>query len=261
MKKIIIPFLVLILAASVALAADPKNASESEPGQGNSEPAQQDEDADKKQDVKTEESEDQDADEGEEVQTEEATQNQGEDQNLMIEEKVKLKAGDKDELKQMIQERKQEMDQEAQSLGENQKKVYQNQNEVRLAVHSLLAMEDLVGGIGQQVSQIAREFDNSVQSTIKAEEKIQTKNHFIKFFTGGDDESAGLIEQEVNRNQERIEQLKELLAECDCDEELKEIIQEQIVNIEQEQNRLQQLAESEQEYKGLFDWLFGWLRG
>jgi len=159
------------------------------------------------------------------------------------------------ELRTMVQEKKQEMNQEVQSLEKKEQKVYQNQNEVRLAVHSLLAMEDLVGGIGPQVSQIAKDFDNSVQATIRTEERIQNRNMIVRFFTGGDQEAAGEIEREVNQNKIRVQQLKQLREQCDCDEEVKNMFQEQIQNMEQEQNRLQQLAEKEKHTKGIWGWI------
>ena len=66
--------------------------------------------------------------------------------------------------------------------------------------------------------------------------------------------------QETNRNQEKIQELKNLYQECECDEEVKNIIQEQIQNIEQEQNRLGQLAQEEKSKQGIFGWLFGWMK-
>jgi hypothetical protein len=182
------------------------------------------------------------------------TQNIGEEENLTIREQ--LRARNVTELRQMIQERQQIMNQEIQNLGEGQQNIYQNQNRVRLAVHALLAMENLTGGIGRNVSQIAREFNNSVQATIRAEERIQTRNWLVRFFVGGDEEAAGNMEQEVNRNRERIQELRRLREECDCDEEIRAMLQEQIQNMEQEQNRLQQLAQNEKANKGLFGWLW-----
>jgi methyl-accepting chemotaxis protein len=156
----------------------------------------------------------------------------------------------------MIQERKQEMAQEMQGMADKVKeKVYQNQNRVREAVHSLLAMEDLVGGIGPQVREIARNFNNSVQATIRAEERAQRRNALQRFFAGGDNEAAEEIEEKVNQNKERIQQLKQLREECACGSEVKEIMREQIQNMEQEQTRLQELAQREKG-KGLFGWLW-----
>jgi len=145
-------------------------------------------------------------------------------------------------------------------MEEISQKVYKNQNQVRTAVHSLLEMKDIIGGIGSEVSQIAQEFNNSVQSTIKAEERIEKRNRIVRFFAGGDEEAAELIEQEVNRNRERIEQLNQLREQCDCEGEIEAMLQEQIQNMEQEQERLQQLAQGEKQHKWLLGRFSNWLK-
>jgi len=198
------------------------------------------------------------SDQGQQIQIEQETQNMGEEENLTIREQ--LRARNVSELKQMIQERQQEMNQELQNLGEDKQKVYQNQNRVMLAVHALLSMENLTGGIGRNISQIAREFNNSVQATIRAEERIQIRNWFVRIFAGGDEGAANDIEQEINRNNERIRELIQLKENCSCDEEVRAMLQEQIQNMEQEQNRLQNLAQNEKKDKGIFGWMFGWLK-
>ena len=174
--------------------------------------------------------------------------NQGEAQQI--------KAQTKDELKQMIQERKQEMEQEMEGLGTKEQNVYRNQNTVREAVHTMLAMEDLVGGIGKNISAIAKEFDNSVQKTIGAETKIEERGWFSRLMVGGDKESASALASEVAENRNRVQQLNKLMEDCECDEEVKAMLQEQLQNMEQEQTRLQELAEKEGKRNGLFGWLF-----
>lgn len=193
--------------------------------------------------------------EQEQVQEEDQNQNQNQDDLIIAPKGEQVRARTTSELRAMIQEEQQEMNQEIQSFEDKKQKVYQNQNEVRLAVHSLLAMEDLVGGIGPQVSQIAQEFNNSVQATIIAEEKIQSRNMIVKFFAGGDQEAAGELEGEINQNRLKVQQLKQLREECECDEEIKNMFQEQIQSMEQEQNRLQQLAEKEKQTKGIWGWI------
>lgn len=172
----------------------------------------------------------------------------------IVQERRQIKAKTSIELKQIIQERRQEMTQELDEMKKERKEVSQNQNQVMLTVHALLASEDLVGGIGPQVSEIAREFNNSVQATMLAEEKINSRNKFVKFFIGGDNEAAEEIEQEVNKNRSRIQNLKQLMEQCKCDEEVRNIVQEQIMNTEEEQNRLENLAKNEKAKKGLFGW-------
>jgi hypothetical protein len=192
-------------------------------------------------------------------QEEEENQNQNQNQegNLIS----APGTGNATAVREMIQERKQEMEQALEGLeNEVEQSVYQNQNRVRLAVHSLLAIEDLVGGIGSQVSEIAQEFDNSVQATIKAEEKVKKRDGILKFFMGSDQEALQTMEEELNQNRTRIQELKELRSDCDCQEEVKNIFQEQVQNMEAEQNRLRQLVEEENKIKGVWGWvksLFG----
>jgi len=205
---------------------------------------------------------DQGTGQGQQVQTEQNTSNQGAFQNLTVQTQTKLRtrARNVTELREMIQERQQEMNQEMLNLTQHQQNIYQNQNRVRLAVHAFLAMENLTGGIGQNVSQIAREFNNSIQATIRAEERIQVRNMLVKFFMGGDQESAGEIEQEVNRNQLRIQSLEQLRDQCNCTTEVRVMIQEQIQNMQLEQTRLQELSQNEIQNRGLFGWMFGWMK-
>jgi len=186
-------------------------------------------------------------------------QGDGQESGNQQEEQNRTRARNTTELKQQIQERKQEMNNELESMSEEKQKVYKNQNMVREAVHNLLDMRDLLdqkGGIGQNVSEIAREFNNSVQSTILAEEKIQTRSRFMRILVGGDDKSADELQREVTRNNERIEQLKQLKEQIQDDGELRQLFQEQIQQMEQEQNRLQELVQNEKKSKGLFGWLF-----
>lgn len=245
MKKISFLLLTLLLISSVVLAQGQQGSQDSATGTMNSEQSQQG----------------QGNGQGQQIQTEQQTQNQGDEDTIMIQEREQTRLRTREELQQMIQERTQEMAQEMQTLKPVQQKVYQNQNTVRLAVQSLLEMKDSIGGIGPQVSQIAQEFDNSVQATIRSEEKIQTRNRVIRFFVGGDKDTATAIEQEVNRNRERIQQLNQLMEQSECEEGVKAMLQEQINNMEQEQNRLQQLAQNEKQYKWLFGRLFNWLGG
>ncbi len=188
-----------------------------------------------------------------------SNQGDGEESGSQQNEQSRVMARNTTELKQQIQERKQEMKNELESMPEKEQKVYRNQNMVREAVHNLLGMRDLLdqkGGIGQNVSEIAREFNNSVQSTIIAEEKIDKRSVILRILVGGDEESAEEIEQEVISNKERIQELKILKEQIREDEELKQVLQEQIQQMEQEQNRLQELAQKEKKSKGLFGWLF-----
>ena len=161
-----------------------------------------------------------------------------------------------EELKER-QQKQQEMEQQiTQNMAEETKLTIRNRNQVRLAVHSFLAMENLVGGIGENVSAIAKVFNNSLQATILAEERINQRNDFTRFFAGGDEISAQEIEDEVDINQERIEEVRRLMDDCNCSEEVRNRFEEQIMNLEQEQERLREMAQNEMKSKGLIGWLW-----
>lgn len=165
------------------------------------------------------------------------------------------KAQNVEQARDMVQQRQEEMAQEMQGMSEDRQNVYRNQNTVREAVHALLSMEGLVGGIGPQVSAIARNFNNSVQATIKAEEKIQERGAFARFFVGGRADAAEEIEQEVSQNRARIEELKQLKTQI-ADPAVQAMYQEQIQLTEKEQARLQSLAQNETKSKGILGWIW-----
>ena len=165
----------------------------------------------------------------------------------MVQTSAEYRAQNVDELREAVQAKKAELEDT-------------NQNTVRVTVHALLSSEDLIDGIGPRVSEIAREFNNSVQAAENAEKKISERGVLKKFFFGGDKEAAGELEGETVRNQNRVEELNQLINRCDeCSEEAKNILKERIELMEREQERLANLANNEKGKRGLFGFLFGWM--
>jgi hypothetical protein len=164
------------------------------------------------------------------------------------------------QLHQQIQERKQEQYQLHAGLPPEQQRMMARYSNVSAFVYVLLnesQTQEMLGGIGPQVATYAREFNNSLQAQIRAEERIGTRNTFVRFFVGGDEEAAGTLEQETIRNQERIQQMQQLITHCqDCDPQIQQLLQEQLQEMEQQQTRLQQLAQKEKQDKGVFGWLW-----
>lgn len=183
------------------------------------------------------------------------TQNEGQESQIRVQQEVQEKIKTVEQLRQQVQERAQEMEQEMVNYKEEAQNVLKNQNPVRLAVHSLLAMEDMVGGIGQQVSEIAKEFNNSIQSTLAAEEKIESRGFMAKLFFGGDREAANQLQEEAQKNMERIRELVQLQSQVQLKQEVKNQLQEEIQTLQQEQVRLQSLVQNELSQSGVFGWL------
>lgn len=186
------------------------------------------------------------------------TQNKGEEQQIMAKTSIEYKAQNENDLKEAIQAKNSEL--AGQASEEKNNESFKNQNTIRVAVHALLVSEGLTWSIGPKISEIAKEFNNSIQVTTQAEEKIRTRSTVSKIFMGGNKEAAGKLEQETIRNQNRIEELNQLMNQCtECSTETKNILQEQIQLLEQEQERLGNLAENEMGKKGILGFLFGWM--
>jgi len=161
------------------------------------------------------------------------------------------KAKDAKELKMISEKKVKELEAENKERKGAEKEVYKNQNEVRLAVHNLLAMEKMLGGIGPKVSAIARSFNNSVKKTIDAETRIKKKGRVSKFFTGGDREAAKDLEKEVGVEYELLRGLKDLTNKVETGIEAKKKMEEQVQVIEREVKRLKTVAEEEMKKMGV----------
>ncbi|NMB78646.1 MAG: hypothetical protein GYA23_06075 [Methanomicrobiales archaeon] len=126
-----------------------------------------------------------------------------------------------------------------------------NANDVRLAVHTLLAMENVTGGVGPQVSAIARDFNNSAQHTWELEVQMQNRDIISRLLFGGDQVSAAELATVTAQNQNRIRQIEQLMNTQDLNPETKAILEEQIQIMQQENTRLGQVASAEQQDRGL----------
>jgi type II secretory pathway pseudopilin PulG len=127
-----------------------------------------------------------------------------------------------------------------------------NENEVRIAVTTLLDVEDLSGGIGRNVSAIARDFNNSASSVRKIEDRIQSRSSFVRLFFGGDQEAARELANQTAQNDARIVELRQLINNASLNSEVRATIEDQVRIIQLEQERLQQLSTREQKDRGLF---------
>ena len=262
MKKIVNIFLVLFLFAGLTIFS---LVIAENPGAGNQ--GQDDSDTQGQQGEQQGEGQDEEQGngngegEGEQQQQQEQVQTQTQEQNEEglgnLENGQQLRARTSNELKSMIQEKRGEMIEEIKSMKGNLKKAYENQNEVRTAVYGLLTIGDLAGGIGKKISEVAKQFNNSIQQTIKAEETIRNRNRIVRFFAGGDQETAEELQNLVDQNRIRLQQLKELKNQADCEEEVRALMQEQIQSMEQGQTKLQEMIQNERDARGIWGWFKG----
>ena len=159
-------------------------------------------------------------------------------------------------LREMIQERELELEHQASSTATSTRDIVEHASRVSVAVHALLASRDLLGGIGQDVSDIARQVNESLATTTGAEAQIQSRGFWTQLFFGGDTSAADIIDREVAQNQARITALTQLLGQANVSADVRSTLEAQITAMEQEQARLQALAKQQQGLWGIFSWRF-----
>jgi len=118
-------------------------------------------------------------------------------------------------------------------------------------------MENRTGGIGQNISAIAREFNNSVNMSEKLEQKIQDRSGIMRVFLGGDRDAAGQLANITSQNQARIQKIQQLITTANLDPDVRAFLEEQLQAMQDEDTRLEQLATREQQDRGLFGSLLG----
>lgn len=165
-------------------------------------------------------------------------------------------------LKRSIEDREDKLKAEASSTKNRDKQdALEDHDGMRLAVHALLSSRNLLGGIGQEVSVLAKDLNSSVTSTLSAEVKMQSRGWMKKILFGGDKENSASILGRVNQNKKIIQKLNALIAGCaTCSADLKVMLQARLKLAEDEQVRLEAIAKNEIEARGFFGVLFGWLK-
>lgn len=162
------------------------------------------------------------------------------------------------QLRQMIQNRWQALNNQAASSTFNggQQQMVQNQNQMRLGVYAMLAAQNMLGNLGPQVTNLAKQIDNSVQATVNAEYSIQTRSTLARLFMGGDRGNANAIMQQIAQNQTRIQELSQLINQSGAPSDVKATLQQELQTMTQEQVRLQDVASQQLNMWGIFSWRF-----
>ncbi|MBD3260381.1 MAG: hypothetical protein GF334_01665 [Candidatus Altiarchaeales archaeon] len=161
------------------------------------------------------------------------------------------------QIRQMMVEYGKKLKNQSEDIGNKDKRsVFQNQNRVRSAVHSLLALENFTGNIGPQISEVAKQINNSLKNTTKIEERIRAQSRLKRFFLGGDKQAANQLLHQVNQSRQRLHKLQQLKETNQLQSEVKTMIKKQIQKIKQEQDRLENLAKKEKKQRGILGWFF-----
>jgi hypothetical protein len=168
----------------------------------------------------------------------------------------RIRVSDSEGLQEVISIGREASDDVANGLDAEIRELSRNRNRVEVGVIALMVSQNMVGPYGQQISGIAQEIHGSHRTMIENEEQIQSRSMLSRFFFGGDRESAQTIQAHLRQNEERMEQIKQYLNDCECGEQVRNILQEQLRNMEEEHARLEDLADGEASRWGLFSWRF-----
>ena len=160
-----------------------------------------------------------------------------------------------DELNQAIELRKQSFLKERAGMEENKSRIYENQNKLRSGVQNLMIMENMIGKNGLEVARIAGDLNMSLDDTLRFERDFSERSKVKKFFFGQKKKVVDGFSNEINNREEKILKLKELLENSEVSSDIKNILQEQLTNIEDEQNRLGDYFQNEIKRKGILTWL------
>jgi len=127
-------------------------------------------------------------------------------------------------------------------------------SEVAKFVHSLKTIGEVEGGIGKQVSAVAQaqnDSESKVESSIK---NVNDRNGFVKFLIGPKYGSINEIKTTVSENEKRIQVLNDLIKQV-SDPAVKQVLQDQITILSQQNSNLKNFGENSQKGFSLFGWL------
>lgn len=122
-------------------------------------------------------------------------------------------------------------------------------------VHGLLDVADrqALGGIGEQVREIARQQNASEDKVTPNLEKVKNKNKVRKFLFGTDFKKTKEIKKEMQAAQKRLKELEGVRGDIDNSAD-KAAIEEQISNFQENINKVLKEVEAEEGKFSLFGW-------
>ena len=179
---------------------------------------------------------DQDLGQGNEVknQNQVKTQNQGEDSQIQVNTKENESAGE--------------------VVGNRSEKARDHMSEVAKKVEELLLSSEVVGGIGSEVRQVARE-QNEAQVEIEGEyEKLDLRQGWVKKIFGPDYKAIKNLRKQMEQNQVRVRQLERIQVQV-MNEGEKQQLAEMISAIVNENMALEEKIQAEEDIGSIFGWL------
>lgn len=120
-------------------------------------------------------------------------------------------------------------------------------------VQSLTSVADREGGIGEQVRTIARNQNESATTTLKAMERIQTRNQLKTLLIGNDYKNLGVLRSEIVKTQNNLGKLNNLLSST-TDATIRAELTEQIDALTAEQSKIGDFVNANEKSFSVFGW-------
>jgi hypothetical protein len=151
----------------------------------------------------------------------------------------------------MVTTQEQEVTQE--EKGERSQTARENMSVVAQAVQEFLA-QDMEGGIGQQVREVTQA-QKQAQTQIETEfAKMESRMGFVKSLFGPDFKAIKNLNQQVEQNQVRVQELKQLANQTQNQVDQTQL-QEMIQVLDQQNTALTERVQAEERVGSIFGWL------
>ncbi|MFH1280885.1 MAG: hypothetical protein ABII08_04730 [Candidatus Beckwithbacteria bacterium] len=167
------------------------------------------------------------------------TQNQGEDQQLQVttQEQESLQGG------------------QPKSVSPRSETAREHMSVVAQTVEELLTTQGAKGGIGQQVSEVAREQQQAQQEIEGELDKLGARQGWARKLFGPDYKAIKNLNQQIERNRLRIRQLEQLQTQVANVADQTQI-QEAAQALVEQNTALEEQIQAEEQTGSLFGWLF-----
>ncbi|MBN1545396.1 MAG: hypothetical protein JW902_01910 [Syntrophaceae bacterium] len=177
------------------------------------------------------------------------TQNQGEEQQLQVttQEQVSMQEGQDGEDESQTQS-------QTGSVSTRSETSRERMSAVARTVEELLTSQEAKGGIGEQISAVARE-QRRIQGQIEEElDKLEARKGWVRKLFGPNYKAIKSLKQQMEQNRLRIQQLTQLKNQVvnQADETQ---LQEAIQALVEQNTALEEQTQAEEQVGSIFGWL------
>jgi hypothetical protein len=131
----------------------------------------------------------------------------------------------------------------------------QRRSQVANQVHQLLDLSNRMGGIGEQVREIAQSQYVDIEKIEESVSNLQERSRFARFFIGPKTDKVEEAKSLLTENKERLETLKELKTEIKDAEDI-EVYEKAVSDFESYITEIEEMVTKEEKGFSLFGWLF-----